>query len=222
MKFDKILSIPKSLWVCLRLFPFKEAIKFPVLIRYNTKILSLRGEVTFKNFGGGKTRLVMGFGGVGVFDKKYQRSMLQLDGTIEIPEGTTRIGQSSRISVGKNSVLTFGKNFVNTAGMTIICNDHITFGSNVLVSWETMIMDEDWHHLYTIETGELHKKEKPITIGDNVWICCRSTILKGSSVAAGCTISAGAVVNGKYTEPNSVISGNPAKVIRSGVTRYID
>lgn len=52
MKFDKILSIPKSLWVCLRLFPFKEAIKFPVLIRYNTKILSLRGKVTCKNFGG--------------------------------------------------------------------------------------------------------------------------------------------------------------------------
>lgn len=45
MKTDKILSIPKSLWVSMHFFTLKEAIKLPILVRYNTKILSLKGEI---------------------------------------------------------------------------------------------------------------------------------------------------------------------------------
>lgn len=51
MQLDKILSIPKSLWVSLHFFPVKEAIRLPILVRYNTKIVSLKGRV--KHLGGG-------------------------------------------------------------------------------------------------------------------------------------------------------------------------
>lgn len=52
MELDKILSIPKSLWVCLHFFPFKKAIKLPVLVRYNTICKSLKGSIV-TNYSGG-------------------------------------------------------------------------------------------------------------------------------------------------------------------------
>ena len=54
---------------------------------------------------------------------------------------------------------------------------------------------------------------KPITIGKNCFIGCNSIILKGTVLGDGCVVGAGAVVCGKF-EPNTVIAGNPAKVIK--------
>lgn len=139
-----------------------------------------------------------------------------------MPEGKTRLGTSAKLVVGKDATLTFGKNFCNTAGMTIICNYRIKFGDNVLVSWETMIMDEDWHQLLDTQTGKIHVKHKPISIGNNVWICYRSVILKGTHIPNGCTIAAGAVVSGKFEKENSILAGVPSKIVKSNITRHID
>ena len=52
MNIEKILSIPKSFWVSLHFFPLKDALKLPVLVRYNTSLLSLKGKIIAQ--GGGK------------------------------------------------------------------------------------------------------------------------------------------------------------------------
>ena len=54
---------------------------------------------------------------------------------------------------------------------------------------------------------------KEIVIGKNCFLGCNSIILKGTVLGEGCVVGAGAVVSGKF-EPNSVIVGNPARVIR--------
>jgi acetyltransferase-like isoleucine patch superfamily enzyme len=54
---------------------------------------------------------------------------------------------------------------------------------------------------------------KAIDIGKNCFIGCNSIILKGTVLGNGCVVGAGAVVSGKF-EANSVIAGNPAKVIK--------
>ena len=44
-------------------------------------------------------------------------------------------------------------------------------------------MDTDFHKVYSIKNLEKQLNEpKPIYIGKNVWIGCRCTILKGSSI----------------------------------------
>lgn len=45
MNIDKLLSIPKSFFVSLHFFSLKDALKLPVLVRYNAKIMSLRGTI---------------------------------------------------------------------------------------------------------------------------------------------------------------------------------
>lgn len=48
MKFEKILSIPKSLWVSSHYFPLADAIKLPIMVRYNIKLLRMKGKVVLR------------------------------------------------------------------------------------------------------------------------------------------------------------------------------
>ena len=40
---EYLISVPKSMYCSLKLCPIKQAVKLPMLVRYNTSILSLRG-----------------------------------------------------------------------------------------------------------------------------------------------------------------------------------
>ena len=119
--------------------------------------------------------LSIGFGSVGLYDKRYQRSVLQLDGNIKLyGNSKVSLGHGSRISVGKNGCVTFGKNFINTAHMNICCVDSIVFGDDVVTSWETLVMDTDWHSVRNTKNNEVGCCTKPIVIGSGVWLCTKS------------------------------------------------
>lgn len=74
---EYMLSAPKSFYVSANLLGFKRALRLPIVIRYNTKVLSLKGSVTI--LGG---RIWIGFGQVSEFNKKRNPSIIKLDGTI--------------------------------------------------------------------------------------------------------------------------------------------
>lgn len=62
--------------------------------------------------------------------------------------------------------------------------------------------------------GEVIGEAKKTIIGDNVFIGVNSIILMGTKIGDNCIIAAGSVCTGTYPS-NSVIAGNPAKVILS-------
>lgn len=210
------LSVPKSLYVSYRLVGGKYFYKLPIMVRFNTKLLSLRGHV--KLIGGGKFGgLKFGFGEVGIFDKAYERTVLQIEGTIRL-EGKAYIGHGSRVVVGSEGILTLGDHFISTAAMNLICWKDITFGHDVTISWNTLIMDTDFHEIVNMETGIAYEKTKPIIIGNNVWLCTRSVILKGSVIPNGCIVGAGALVSKQFNNENTIIAGNPAKEGKGCIT----
>lgn len=129
-----------------------------------------------------------GFNNVGIFDKKYERSILDIQGRVEI-NGKVDFGHGSRLVVCTDGVLSLGKNFLNTAKGTIVCSEYITIGENLLQSWDTLIMDTDWHSVQNTITGTIYPSAKEIFIGDNIWMGMRSVILKGAVVAEGCVIA---------------------------------
>jgi acetyltransferase-like isoleucine patch superfamily enzyme len=53
-----------------------------------------------------------------------------------------------------------------------------------------------------------------VALGDNVWIGASATILDGVTVGSGSIVGAGSVVN-KDVPPESVVLGNPARVIQN-------
>lgn len=174
-----------------------------------------------RNSGGVKTRIFhFGFGNVGIFDKKYERSILDIQGTVVL-KGKASFGHGSRLVVCKDGVLTLGSNFSNTAKGTIVCAKHIAIGENMLMSWDTLIMDTDWHSLKETQNGTIYPAEKEIIIGDNVWMGMRSVVLKGTMISNGCVTAANAVCCHKYMEANSLLVGIPAEVKKYNITRKL-
>lgn len=55
---------------------------------------------------------------------------------------------------------------------------------------------------------------KPIVIGKNVWIAAGATIIGGVTVGENSVVAAGSVVT-RDVPPNTLVGGNPARVIRS-------
>ena len=163
--------------------------------------------------------LRVGFGSVGIYDKKYSRTILTIKGTVVL-NGRAALGHGSVLSVQKNATVTFGDNFCNTAEGKIVCKKSITFGDNVLTSWETLIMDTDWHSIQNTQSGEVYPCSAEIVIGSNVWICTRSIVLKGAVIPDGCIVGANTLCTKKFTEDNTIIAGNPANVRKKNVTLY--
>ena len=115
----------------------------------------------------------------------------------------------------KDSKITIGKN-VGISGATIYARNSIEIGDNTLIGGNAKILDNDFHPI-EIEARNNDIKEKilsrPIKIGKNCFIGCNSIILKGTELGDGCVVGAGAVVSGKF-EANSVIAGNPGKIVK--------
>ncbi len=108
-----------------------------------------------------------------------------------------RIGEGSRLN-----------------GITIHCQEKVTLGSNCLTG-SAIIMDTDFHQFHDpshILYG--NPKSKPVTVGNNVWLCGQSVLLKGSNIGDKSVVGFRAVVTKQFTN-DVVIAGNPAKIVRS-------
>ena len=79
-------------------------------------------------------------------------------------------------------------------------------------------MDTDFPKVYSIKNLEKQLNEpKPIYIGKNVWIGCRCTILKGSSIEGESIVAAGTTISKKYMDRNIIIGSNN-KILKQQIT----
>lgn len=212
--FEYIRSIPKSFYFCLKYFPLKLAVKLPILVSHNVVLKELQGKIIINN----PIRIGMiriGFGYVGIFDRQVSRTMYENGGGTIIFGGVANIGHGSKISVGKDATVRFGDKFCITAESQICSQKNITFGDNVLISWQCLIMDTDWHKI--IINNEHVNKDSSITIGNNVWIGCRATVLKGVNIPDNCVIAANSNVVSKFRKEHIIVGGNPATQIKDNI-----
>ena len=73
--------------------------------------------------------------------------------------------------------------------------------------------------LYSTKSFQLVKEKiyspitKECTIGNDVWIGCNSTVLRGVAIGDGAVIGANSLVN-KDVPPYAIVVGSPAKIIK--------
>lgn len=121
------------------------------------------------------------------------------------------------VKKGENQVgsLHVGNN-VYMPGTAIVSYDNVTIENNVIIASMVTIMDCNGHTLTDRNTpGELEKLTTgPVRIKDGAWIGYGSTILKGVTIGKNSVVGAHSVVH-KPVPDNTVVAGNPAKVIRT-------
>lgn len=102
-----------------------------------------------------------------------------------------------------------------------IQNPHLlSIGSHVQITGPATILTHDYSWcVLKRKYGKILGNQKPVLIGDNVFIGWGATILAGTTVGNNVIIGANSVVSG-VLESNSVYAGNPAKKIMSLDTYY--
>ncbi len=135
----------------------------------------------------------------------------------------------SNVSIGTDFICDFGDNIHigNNVSINHRClfvdSNRITIGDNVLIapgvqintSTHPVVLEERLTKDWTPESGEYFCRTRalPVTIGNGCWIGAGAIILAGVTIGDGVVVAAGAVVT-KDIEPNTIVGGVPAKVIK--------
>jgi maltose O-acetyltransferase len=114
---------------------------------------------------------------------------------------------------------------------TIGCVNSITIGDYTSIANFVVILDNNNHPIHP-EDRRLksaspkgsdyrkwrHSDSAPIVIGSNVWIGSFARICKGVKIGDNSIVAANAVVT-KDVPPNSIVAGNPARVVKSDIDK---
>ena len=113
-------------------------------------------------------------------------------------------------------------------GTQIWSEEEIEIGNRVLIAHNVNIFDSSTHPINKAERHDQFKKivkrgfpvkqydslkKSKIVIKDDAWIATGVTIMKGVTIGCGAIVSAGSVVIDDVPS-NSIVAGNPAKVIK--------
>lgn len=127
-----------------------------------------------------------------------------------------RIQHGARISVWAEGKLALADFVLVNSGAKVICNKRVSVGRETRIAWESLVMDSDFHQMIGSD-GQPTNEDSSVQIGERVWIGTRVIVLKGSEIADGCVVGAGAVVNRCYDEKAALIGGNPGGILRRGI-----
>ncbi len=112
---------------------------------------------------------------------------------------------STRIEIGDHSGIGVEANIY---GKTIIGND-VMMGPWCVIHTENHVFSDVDRPMRLQGMSE----ERPVVIGDDVWIGGRVTILPGITIGHGAVIGACSVVT-KDVPPYAVVAGNPARIVK--------
>ncbi len=111
-------------------------------------------------------------------------------------------GPAGRVRIGR---------MCSIGGAVFATNGTISIGDYAFVAHEVTFTDTP----FPVPFDKSDIAPGPVTtVGENVWIGARATVLGGSRVGDNAVIGAGAVVRGEVP-PFAIVAGNPATVISS-------
>jgi acetyltransferase-like isoleucine patch superfamily enzyme len=129
------------------------------------------------------------------------------------------------LAVGVAGMLEIGDHCYATDAV-LLCEQSVRLGSYVVLGWGVTIADSDFHPLdpalravdalalSPVGAGRARPRpeNRPVVIGDDVWVGPAATILKGVTVGDHVDIEAGSVVT-TDVPAGSRVAGNPARMV---------
>lgn len=95
-------------------------------------------------------------------------------------------------------------------------DSYVSIGDDSQLSWGIDIWCTDAHTITDLK-GEPINFAKCIEIGKHVWIGKDSKIGKNVKIADNSIVGWGSIVTKEFNEPNVIIAGIPAKIVKRGI-----
>lgn len=134
------------------------------------------------------------------------------------------IGDSVSCKVGDfsfeddNGSISIGSNTTISGHTHLACIEgkSIRIGKDCLFSSDIIFRVGDSHSILNMD-GKRINPSKDISVGDHVWISYNTTLTKGAEVANDSIVGTGAIVTKKFSQPNVIIAGVPAEIIKKNI-----
>lgn len=164
---------------------------------------SLRFGTTFYGFLDGRERGLIRNRGVLVF------------------AGSVCVSGGGRFYIEPDAIVTIGTDTYFSPNVLLVACERISVGENCAVGWDVQLLDADYHaHGSANALADLPPATTftaPIEIGHHVWIGSGAKIYKGVKIADGCIVAGNSVVTRSVMEVGSLVAGNPARIVKTGV-----
>lgn len=195
-----------------------------ILVKNNKeKELKIWQRPFFRGFG----LKIKGLRNTIVINEPYQFDWLKNKGKITILSNDNKIvfeensggcplifivADKQYLHIGKNTVFNFTKIDMLSENQTIEIGENCMFSN-------CHIMNGDGHSVVDKISGKtLNIPEKSLKIGNHVWIGSEAKLTKNTQLPDDCIVAMGSVVSKAFTDKSIVIAGNPAKIVKTGVT----
>lgn len=117
---------------------------------------------------------------------------------------------NNRVEIGEKTRILGKTHLAAIEGTAIRIGRECLFSSNI------HFRTGDSHSVLD-RTGKRINPSRDISLGDHVWLGTGVTCLKGAMIPGHSVVGAASLVTGKFTEPNCVLAGVPAKVVKTDV-----
>lgn len=143
-----------------------------------------------------------------VFSSFLKTSRLGAVGTDCVVYPTARIYNGRHVRLGSHVTI---NDFVHIWGL-----GGVTIGNDCMIASHCAIIAQT-HDVSALRKGlkyrETMETDRPVMIGDNVWIGAAAVILPGVTIGNDSIVAAGAVVS-RDVPPRTLVAGVPARPIR--------
>ena len=139
-------------------------------------------------------------------------------------------GEGNRIEIG-DGVRFSGRIGLRGEGITVRIGDRtdakttrivaggadVTIGSDCLIASGARLRSGDLHVIVDRATGLRLNPPEPVIVGDRVWLAAEAALMKGARVPDGCVVGFRSTVMHGFEEPDCLLVGTPARVVRRGI-----
>ena len=94
----------------------------------------------------------------------------------------------------------------------------ITIGNDCMLAYGIEIRSGDSHSVIDVSSLQRVNPPADVVIGDHVWIAAHALVLKGCNIGPDCIVGTGSVVTKASGLQGVILAGNPARIIKQGVT----
>ncbi|WP_246462774.1 acyltransferase [Pelagicoccus albus] len=143
----------------------------------------------------------------------YNYSHLQPRRLIKIGEGTR---MAPNVSFRNGDLIQIGKDCHIGDRTSLWAGDDggkLTLGDYVSIAPDVFITASDYQLKKGIPFRQQPKRDRDVTIGNDVWLGTKVVITAGVNIGDGCVVAAGAIVT-KDLPPNTICGGIPARVLK--------